>query len=119
MPPNEKVCRVQLHPTSHEYQDVLGKFRATAGGINVLKIERVQNPLLYRSYMVQKQEMDKHCSNSERQLFHGTDGNNINAINTQGLNRSLSGTHGECYCNSFEKEVEVLGVGYSRGREIQ
>lgn len=93
----EKVLNVPLDPASLEYQDVLRKFRATAFGINVLKIERVQNPLLYRSYMVRKQAMDKsQFCNNERQLFHGTDGKNITAINTQGLNRSLCGAHGEC-----------------------
>ena len=97
MTPQQKVLNVQLDPASPEYQDVLGKFLATAGGINVLKIERVQNPLLYRSYMVQKQAMDKSNSGkNEQQLFHGTDGKNITAINTQGLNRSLCGAHGEC-----------------------
>lgn len=107
MPPLEQVLTVQLDPASPEYQDVLQKFLATAGGINVLKIDRVQNPLLYQSYMVQKQAMDKrNFGNNERQLFHGTDGKNITAINTQGLNRSLCGAHGECYGNSCQKKTK-------------
>ena len=97
MPPSEKtVHRVQLAPGSSEYQDVLRKMQATAGALPVQKIERIQNPHLYQSYMVRKQKMDKdYGGNSERQLFHGTDGKNISHINAQGFNRSFCGAHGE------------------------
>ena len=97
MPPSEKtVCKVQLVPGSSEYQDVLRKMQATVGGLHVHKIERIQNPHLYQSYMVRKQKMDKdNGGNNERQLFHGTDGKNISHINTQGFNRSFCGAHGE------------------------
>lgn len=109
MPPFGQVLTVQLDPTSPEYQDVLRRFHATAGGIKVLKIERVQNPRLYQSYMVQKQAMEKNnfFGNNEQQLFHGTDGSNITKINTQGLNRSLCGSHGKCYSNSCQKDKEL------------
>ena len=74
----------------------MGKFNSTLGGVNILTIERIQNPVLYQSYMVRKKQMDKDTGgNSERQLFHGTDSKNINHINTQGFNRSLCGTHGK------------------------
>ena len=67
------VHRVPLLPGSPEYQDVVRKFQATAGALNIQKIERVQNPHLYQSYMVRKQKMDKDTGgNNERQLFHGT-----------------------------------------------
>ena len=90
------VHKVKLHPGSPEYQDVVGKFQATAGALKVQKIERIQNPHLYQSYMVRKQKMDKDTGrNSERQLFHGTDAKNINHINTQGFNRSFCGVHGK------------------------
>ncbi|PFX11672.1 Poly [ADP-ribose] polymerase 14, partial [Stylophora pistillata] len=88
------VHKVQLLPGSHEYQDVLRQFQATVGGVNVHKIERVQNPHLYQSYMVRKQKMDKDTGgSSERQLFHGTDAKNISHINAQGFNRSFCGAH--------------------------
>ena len=98
MPPSEMtVHKVRLLPSSSEYQDVLRKMQATAGAISVHKIERVQNPHLYQSYMVRKQKMDKDTGgNSERQLFHGTDGKNVSHINTQGFNRSFCGVHGKC-----------------------
>jgi len=97
MSPSETVHKVQLLPGSSEYQDVLRKMQVTTGAITVQKIERVQNPHLYQSYMVRKQKMDKDTGgNSERQLFHGTDAKNISHINTQGFNRSFCGVHAEC-----------------------
>ncbi len=95
MPPGTKVQSVKLAPGSEEYQDVMVKFFSTLGDANILKIERIQNPVLYQSYMVRKKQMDIETGgNSERQLFHGTDAKKINHINTQGFNRSLCGEHG-------------------------
>ena len=95
--PDMTVHKVTLAPGSSEYQSVLQKVRTTASGVNIQKIERVQNPHLYQSYMVRKQKMDKdNGGNNERQLFHGTDAKNVTAINTQGFNRSFCGVHGKC-----------------------
>ena len=90
------VHLVQLAPGSSEYQDVVRKIQSTARGINVQKIERVQNPLLYQSYLVRKQKMDQDHpgGNNERQLFHGTQHSNVKSINTHGFNRSFCGVHG-------------------------
>ena len=90
------VHTVALLKSSSEYKDVMRKFQATASGVSIQKIERIQNPHLYQCYMVRKQKMDKDIGgNSERQLFHGTDAKNVSHINTQGFNRSLSGVHGK------------------------
>ena len=94
---HERVTLVTLNSNSIEYQDVLRQFQATVTDVNVQKIERVQNPELYLTFMGKKQEMDKRCGgNSERRLFHGTDGKSMKAINSQGFNRSFSGKHGRC-----------------------
>ena len=94
--PDMEVYTVTLAPSSSEYQIVWNKFQATAGGIHIQKIERIQNPHLYKQYMVRKQKMDKdNGGNNERLLFHGTDAKNIRVINTQGFNRSFCGAHGE------------------------
>ena len=94
---HEKVTLVTLNTTSIEYQDVLRKFQATVPHVKVQRIERVQNPELYRTFMGKKQEMDKRCGgNSERRLFHGTDGKSITAINSQGFNRNFCGKNGRC-----------------------
>ena len=97
MPFGSDVYPVPLTPGSSEYQKVMGMFQTTVPGVNILKIERIQNPVLFRGYMVKKQKIDKDVGgNGERQLFHGTDGTNITKINTQGFNRSYAGKHGEC-----------------------
>ena len=97
--PEITVHTVTLAPDSSEYQDVMRKVQATAGGVNIQKIERIQNPHLYQSYMVRKQKMDEdNGRNNERELFHGTYAKNIPFINTQGFNTSFGGVHGKwCY----------------------
>ena len=91
------VHTVALSKSSSEYKDVMRKFQATASGVNIQKIERIQNPHLYQCYMVRKQKMDKDIAgNGERQLFHGTDPKNVSHINNQGFNRSFCGVHGKC-----------------------
>lgn len=95
--PNTTVHTVQLSPGSSEYHDVMSKVQATASTLNVQKIERIQNPHLYQTYMLKKQKMDRDNGgvNSERQLFHGTRGENISRINAQGFNRSFCRAHGK------------------------
>jgi len=96
---NMTVHTVPLSQSSPEYQDVLRKVQATAGAVNIQKIERIQNPHLYQSYTVRKQKMDKDIGgNSERQLFHGTNAKNVSHINTQGFNRSFCGANGKWFC---------------------
>ena len=94
--PGMTVHLVRLAPASSEYQTVARKFKSTAQGYTIQKIERVQNPHLYQSYVVRKQKMDQdNGGNNERQLFHGTDAKNVTAMNTQGFNRSFCGAHGK------------------------
>ncbi|XP_048590723.1 uncharacterized protein LOC5500942 [Nematostella vectensis] len=87
------VHTVNLSQTSTEYQTVSNLFKSTGGTGNINQIQRVQNPHLYRAYMVKKDKMDKDNVgiNNERTLFHGTNGSNVSAINTQGFNRSFAG----------------------------
>ena len=90
------VHKVVLSTSSSEYRDVLRKVQATADGVRIHKIERIQNPHLYQCYMERKQKMDKDLGgDSERQLFHGTGPKNVSHINTQGFNRSFCGAHGK------------------------
>ena len=94
--PGMTVHTVTLAPGSREYQNVIQKVKATASSINIQKIERVQNPHLYQSYMVRKEKMDRdNRATNERQLFHGTKAENVAAINIQGFNRSLCGVNGK------------------------
>ena len=95
--PESTVHTVTLAPDSSEYQECVRMVHATAAGVNIQSIERVQNPYLWQAYMVCKQKMDKdnQGGNNERQLFHGTGAKKLSAINTQGFNRNFCGEHGE------------------------
>jgi len=98
MPRNHAGNEVTVHilklpPASTEYQDVAMKFNETAGSLTICSIERIQNPHLYQAYQLRKEKMDKdNGGNNERQLFHGTCPDSVMKINTQGFNRSFSGT---------------------------
>ncbi|XP_068707153.1 uncharacterized protein [Montipora foliosa] len=90
--PDMTVHLVPLLPSSSEYQSVVS---LTNVQVNIQKIERIQNPHLYQSYVVRKQKIDQNNGgNNERQLFHGTKGENVKAINTQGFNRRFCGQNG-------------------------
>ena len=85
-----------LAPDSSEYKNCVRMVHATAAGVKIQSIQRVQNPYLWQIYMSCKQQMDKdNRGKNERQLFHGTNADNLKAINAQGFNRSFSGVHGE------------------------
>ena len=94
---------VKLSSTSREYQNVALKFQQTADSVAIVSIERIQNPHLYQAYQLRKEKMDKdNGGNNERQLFHGTNVDNVTKINTQGFNRSFSGQHGKATDTLFK-----------------
>ena len=94
---NEKEFHlVELDPTSNEYNKVAEEIRKTAS-ISVTKIERVQNPGLYKAYVVKKEQMEQkngHGAN-EKLLFHGTAQGSCSSISTFGFNRSYCGKNGK------------------------
>ena len=69
-----------------EYQDVQARFQITCSS-PIVKIERVQNPVLYRTYAIRKQKMDEGKGSNEQWLFHGTPSTNCQLINHSGFNR--------------------------------
>nr|XP_020635228.1 poly [ADP-ribose] polymerase 14-like isoform X1 [Pogona vitticeps] len=99
LPPNwedmkgSHVKVVLLQPTTQEYQHVETAFRTRCPTQRIEKIERVQNPYLWRLYQVKKKELDKKNghTNNEKLLFHGTPGSSLSQINHTGFNRSYAG----------------------------
>uniref|UniRef100_A0A8D0LB93 Poly [ADP-ribose] polymerase n=1 Tax=Sphenodon punctatus TaxID=8508 RepID=A0A8D0LB93_SPHPU len=89
----DNVKVVQLNPATAEYQDVQTKFLSTCSMYKIVKIERIQNPYLWRTYQIKKEELDKKSgnTNNERCLFHGTPSSSLNIINYTGFNRSYAG----------------------------
>ena len=115
---------VDLVPGSKEYNKVMLEFNKTMapaamtsgstvpqGGMlsqpylqssnnysSIVKIQRIQNPMLYSQYIAKKKDMDKHNPpghQNEWKLFHGTPGNVCPKINQQGFNRSFAGKNGK------------------------
>ena len=100
--PNGKevpVHLVTLQTSSPEYKDVESKFNVTMAGrySQILSIQRLQNPMLYWQYVARKKEMNKQNPSGHKNelwLWHGTDPDVLNNINTQGFNRSFKGKNG-------------------------
>uniref|UniRef100_A0A4W5P7J1 Poly [ADP-ribose] polymerase n=1 Tax=Hucho hucho TaxID=62062 RepID=A0A4W5P7J1_9TELE len=108
---------VPLTPGSKEYKNVEKEFQKTLLN-TILKIERVQNESLWKSYQIRKkhlEEKNKH-TNNEKLLFHGTSSNSITQINNHGFNRSYAGTHGAAIGNGsyFAVDSSYSARGYSK-----
>ncbi|XP_043106137.1 protein mono-ADP-ribosyltransferase PARP14-like isoform X2 [Puntigrus tetrazona] len=115
----QAVVLVKLTAGSKEYTEVEKEFTSTGLSSNsIIKIKRVQNSALWRSYMIKKQELEdknKH-KNNERCLFHGTGPDKTDQINNHGFNRSFAGQHGAMYGNGsyFAVDPQYSAQGYSK-----
>jgi RNA processing factor Prp31 len=89
----DEVRKVALLSSSTEYQKVIDLFDNNCNSVKVEKIERIQNPGLYKIYVCKRESMGADAN--ERQLFHGTAEQNISSINTNNFNRRFSGINGE------------------------
>ena len=74
-----------------EYDEVKALVHKTAT-LDIKKIERVQNPTLFKPYIVRKRAMDVKNGANEMRLFHGTTAGTCDKINAFGFNRSCSGS---------------------------
>ena len=103
-PTTNKVVSLRvfvLAPTSKGYKFALGEFDRTMKSKSkystIVKIERIQNPVLYRQYSAKKKHLDSHNPSglqNERWLFHGTKEASITLINKTNFNRSYRGQNG-------------------------
>ncbi|XP_023192012.1 poly [ADP-ribose] polymerase 14-like isoform X1 [Xiphophorus maculatus] len=99
--PAGKTCHaVPILATSSEYAEVVNLFKATCNQ-TVTKIERIQNPGLWKSLQIKKQEMElrNNHQNNDKRLFHGTTEDTVPIINESGFNRSYAGKNAACYGN--------------------
>ncbi|KAK3094887.1 hypothetical protein FSP39_007507 [Pinctada imbricata] len=102
MDDKENVSVVQLQATDPEYQKVVKDFTTSAGGgmYNIVKVERIQNKMLYHQYAAKKSLLDKQnpvSVQNEMTLWHGTAFDAIPSINTYGFNRSYCGKNATAY----------------------
>ncbi|XP_067299868.1 poly(ADP-ribose) polymerase family member 14-related sequence 1 isoform X2 [Pseudorasbora parva] len=101
MAPNMLYQTFNLPPTNTEYKDVQVRFQATCPSNKVLKIERIQNPGMWKNYQNNKSVMETKNGhqNNEKRLFHGTSEQTISHINRSGFNRSYAGKNAAAYGN--------------------
>ncbi|KAM7380823.1 hypothetical protein PAMP_004095 [Pampus punctatissimus] len=100
MPANATSHAFTLNPASPEYNEVLKMFQATCNN-TVDKIERIQNPILWKAIQIKKREMEQRNrhQNNEKRLFHGTSESTVAIINERGFNRAYAGKNAACYGN--------------------
>ncbi|XP_046838993.1 protein mono-ADP-ribosyltransferase PARP15-like [Xenia sp. Carnegie-2017] len=101
-PPDDNVYHAfELQPKSDEYMKVKNAFDKTASN-EIVKIERIQNQRIYEVYNVKRKAMkekygDADFADKEKQLFHGTSKDNVEKINSGGLNRNFAGKNAIAY----------------------
>ncbi|KAA0722939.1 TCDD-inducible poly [ADP-ribose] polymerase [Triplophysa tibetana] len=99
MTPDEPVKVVNLDQSSTEYQKVKADFRKTVKQ-TVLKIERIQNVHLRRSYEVRTKEQENRNGPDgaeEKILYHGTTEEASKAIMDTNFNRRYAGQNATVY----------------------
>ena len=98
---DQTMSRVVANPPNPSAVGLPLSSRSSNSYTSIVKIQRIQNPLLYTQYMARKKEVDKRnpsgSQTSERRLFHGTADATCKAINQHGFNRSYSGKNGKIY----------------------
>ncbi|XP_060564916.1 protein mono-ADP-ribosyltransferase PARP14-like [Ruditapes philippinarum] len=112
---------VSLLADSQEYTAIEKQFKDSAGqytdankqlhDYTVVKIERVQNKVLWEQYQSKKKHLEDQNPPStinERQLWHGTSADPVDSINAHGFNRSFCGKNGE-----KKKYIEFSATGFN------
>lgn len=92
----EKI-RFTVCATTGEYASVFAPFHQAMKETysHVIKIERIQNELCYRQYLLQRQDFRKRLnSDTERRLYHGCPQKSADSIIKTYFNRSYRGQNG-------------------------
>ncbi|XP_035532032.1 poly(ADP-ribose) polymerase family member 14-related sequence 1 isoform X1 [Morone saxatilis] len=100
MPANTPSHSVTITAGTTEYTEIQTLFQATCKQA-ITKIERIQNPVLWKSLQLRKHDMELRNGhqNNEKRLFHGTCHDTVAYINNHGFNRSYAGKNAACYGN--------------------
>lgn len=97
------VRLIDLPSSSKGYQFALTEFNKTMKQgfkckyTTIVKIQRIQNPHLYRQFIEKKKLLDSNNPQgfqNERWLFHGTKVAAISSINRTNFNRNFRGQNG-------------------------
>ncbi|KAK3894674.1 hypothetical protein Pcinc_001574 [Petrolisthes cinctipes] len=93
MPSNQTVQRVTLAPTSKEYQKIVDLLSGKMSPM-VIKVERIQNPYLWRAFMNKVKEFVTKKDSKQlncRRLFHGTKPDVVDNICAENFDWRLHG----------------------------
>ncbi|CAB1346027.1 unnamed protein product, partial [Coregonus sp. 'balchen'] len=95
---SESYWRVMLPNSAKEYKDIKALFEKTTVGFHIRTIERVQNPILWKFYVLQRDQMESSgTSINEKQLFNGTDSKHVDSICRNNFDWRLCGTNGTSF----------------------
>ncbi|KAM7056898.1 protein mono-ADP-ribosyltransferase PARP12-like isoform 3-T3 [Acridotheres tristis] len=91
---------VVISSATPEYNEIKQLFHQTMKNYSILKIQRIQNPSLWKVFQWQKEKMKKENGGKEVQeklLFHGTDITSMKTICTQNFDWRICGSNGTNY----------------------
>ncbi|RXN01801.1 Poly [ADP-ribose] polymerase 12 [Acipenser ruthenus] len=111
---------IELSKSSGEFQHVEGLFKRTMAAATVHKIQRIQNPSLWKVFQWQKEQMKKKNggeSVDEKFLFHGTEQSLLDAICEQNFDWRICGVQGSLYGKgSYFARDALYSHNYSKTR---
>ncbi|XP_048796898.1 protein mono-ADP-ribosyltransferase PARP14-like [Lagopus muta] len=100
---NQQLKIAELKPEAKDYKQVKERFLKTAPSLNlkIEKIERAQNPSLWKVYRIKKCQMDDKNSDNSNEKFpsRGASAASLTFISNCGFNRSYAGMHAAPYEN--------------------
>ncbi|XP_042749221.1 protein mono-ADP-ribosyltransferase PARP15-like [Lagopus leucura] len=113
---NQQLKIAELKPDAKDYKQVKERFLKTAPSLNlkIEKIERAQNPSLWKVYGIKKCQMDDKNSDNSNEKFpsRGASAESLTFISNCGFNRSYAGMHAAPYENGTYLAVHA---SYSAG----
>ncbi|XP_069815859.1 protein mono-ADP-ribosyltransferase PARP10-like [Dendropsophus ebraccatus] len=113
MSPQQTAVLIPVCETSEEYNRVVEPFLSTLHNLRavtqVLQVQKVQNTLLYKQYLLKKHSMVAQYPRTliERTLYHGTTENGAKEICHRGFNRSFCGKNATLYGHGVYFAVEA------------
>uniref|UniRef100_C3Y5X5 Poly [ADP-ribose] polymerase n=1 Tax=Branchiostoma floridae TaxID=7739 RepID=C3Y5X5_BRAFL len=112
-----QLCHlVTLVLNSAEYNTVTSKLLPTT--LNIQKIERVQNPTLWKQYCVQREKICQKnpTRQNEQELWHGSLAESCVKISHHGFNRSYAGMNATAFGKGtyFARDPSYSVRGYAR-----
>ncbi|XP_018775269.2 zinc finger CCCH-type antiviral protein 1-like isoform X1 [Serinus canaria] len=91
---------VVISNTTSEYNEIKQLFHQTMKNYSILKIQRIQNPSLWKVFQWQKEKMKKENGGKEvqeKRLFHGADVTSMETICSQNFDWRICGSNGTNY----------------------